>query len=486
MRRDGAREVTWAACLLGAFLVLLPSGLLAQPTSSADELKRGADLINAHQYTEAADAFEQAYKTFGEPTFLYNAAVAAEMAQDLHRASDLYDAFLVKEPHDASATAIRTHSASLKVGLGAAPPQPATAASLRSIVKIDTEPSGAPITMYERIDPAAVAFSGTEPPPGWAKVGDKAFTTPTVFSVKVGHYHVVIESFRDYHTSVTDLDVVPGYFYSLRASLSQGSFLAFLRVTSPVEGAKVYIDRAPSPTAPVWGRTPKSDFIEGGDHDVWIEATGYEPYHQKVRIDHGQTIEVRAALKRVSYGFVRFDSEISYFSITVDSQPAEKYDWTKGPSKLRLPAGPHRVRLTADGKKDYEGIVDVPAGQMLDTHAHFTEAMSYGGPVVLGVLAVACGAGAGIAASYANDLPAKDQAKSTFGNLTIAGIVGAGAFAAASIFFFIDFGPGSKLLLEKPKEFDAGDGNRKKSGLSGGISPLFSVDFGGVAVHALF
>ena len=298
---------------------------------------------------------------------------------------------------------------------------------------------------------------------------------------------MLIEPFKDYKASTTDIDVAPGYVHELRASLSQGSFLAFLRVTAPVEGAKIYVDRPPTATAPVRGCTPRSDFIDGGDHTVWIEATGFQTFEKKIDLEHGETVDVRADLTRLPFGIVRFDSVQSYFNISVDGGRTQKYDWQKGPFTVAVPR-PASTRSSAPPTAGRTTTVRSrsPPARCSTCTPKFSEAMSYGPPITVAVLAALCGVGAGLAGAHSGSLPATDTDKNTFNNLMITGLVGAGLFTGGAIFFFIDFTPDFSLSLEKPKEFDADDKAKKKPGVTGFVSPFFGPNQGGFSLHAVF
>jgi hypothetical protein len=190
----------------------------------------------------------------------------------------------------------------------------------------------------------------------------------------------------------------------------------------------------------------------------------------------------------VPYGYLRIDSQLSYFDITVEGAPAAKYDWHHGPYEVMLPPGLHKLTLKANGKRDYQGAVDVPAGQLLDVHAVFSDTMSYAPTIVTGVLAAGCGVGAALAGLHSGEVPNADKDKSLFQNLMIVGIVAAGVFTASAIFFAIDFGPDSSLVLEKPKPLDPNGRppDPKRLILHGALSPYVGPGAGGLSLGALF
>ena len=115
---------------------------------------------------------------------------------------------------------------------------------IRSLVLVDSEPKGAPLTIYERTVATAAPFKHGGKNEGWRKVVSD-IKTPKDLTLRVGHYHVVIEAFRDFKRSDTQINLSPGHVYTFKANLSQGEFLSFLRVKSNVENAKVYLDDPP-------------------------------------------------------------------------------------------------------------------------------------------------------------------------------------------------------------------------------------------------
>ena len=58
--------------------------------------------------------------------------------------------------------------------------------------------------------------------------------SPANLTLGVGHYQIVIDKFRDFNVSQTSIDVSPGHVHHFKANLSQGAFMAFLRVSANV------------------------------------------------------------------------------------------------------------------------------------------------------------------------------------------------------------------------------------------------------------
>ncbi|MEO5725516.1 MAG: PEGA domain-containing protein, partial [Byssovorax sp.] len=284
-------------------------------------MDRGLELYDRDKFREAAAEFDAAYQAQPFSASLCNAAMAYERALDFKSAIARYRSFLSAEPNPPDLVRIKTvltwleaqHAAQLQVrpldsdggapdaaaldgGADAAveptnagaPPPPVV--EIRSQVVVESDPPGAPLSVYLRKAGAAAFVTGGANP-GWQKVltGEK---TPHDISLAAGEYHIVLEAFRDLKRSETDLELRPGRVYTFKANLSQGAFLGFLRVTSPVEGARIHVDDPPPFARGTWGRAPHGDMLEPGEHRVWIEASGYETRLEKVSVQRGETVEL--------------------------------------------------------------------------------------------------------------------------------------------------------------------------------------------------
>ncbi len=138
---------------------------------------------------------------------------------------------------------------------------------MKSLVVIETEPDGAPLRIYQRVDANAARFVlGAASNPGWKEV--VATHAPANLTLDVGHYHVVVEKFRDFNASEADMAVSPGHVHQLKANLSQGQFMAFLRVSSNVIGAHVWIDDKQK-QHPEWGEAPHGELVPAASTWCW-------------------------------------------------------------------------------------------------------------------------------------------------------------------------------------------------------------------------
>src|SRR5690606_12679226 len=119
-------------------------------------------------------------------------AVAADKARDRQRAIARYNEFLVAAPDASDAAEIRERIAELERELSAPPETDAPAESqreeMRSLVLIESAPTGAPVAIYERIVATAGPFDAARTVnPGWRRIAT-GLRTPADISLKVGVY----------------------------------------------------------------------------------------------------------------------------------------------------------------------------------------------------------------------------------------------------------------------------------------------------------
>ncbi|MEP7120109.1 MAG: PEGA domain-containing protein [Byssovorax sp.] len=388
--------------------------------ASVDEARRhmdrGLDLYDKGQFRESAAEFDAAYQAQPFSASLCNAAMAYERALNFQSAIARYKSFLSAEPNPPDLVRIKTvltwleaqqaaqlaaRSIDADGGLGDAADGGALAASdagaapppveIRSQVVVESDPPGAPLTVYLRKSGASPFLAGA-PNPGWQKVVESQ-KTPYDVALPTGNYHLVLDAFRDLKRSETDLELLPGRVYNFKANLSQGAFLGFLRVTSPIEGARIHVDDPPPFTKGTWGRAPHGDLLEPGEHQVWIEAGGYETILRTITVERGATVEIAAPLERVRHGFLLIDANADEVSVKVDSVPYGAYSALGDPLKIRLPAGPHHVELDASGRKTFSGDVTVPRGQEIALHGRLAFKPPRSNAILSATLAVGAGVG---------------------------------------------------------------------------------------------
>jgi hypothetical protein len=515
MRR---RFLPWRRLLVVVFSLLLPT-LLAVSRAPADpgpssaqrleairrRMEQGQGLYINKSYDQAAQVFEDGYATYPYSAFLFNAGVCYQKLEKFEAALLKFRDYLRVDPNAPDASKVNDRIAALEAALaekraqeaglpeagalddagvvadagldadaGVPPdrgPPPSIVAdddqAMKSLVVVETEPPGAPLKMYQRLDKNAAAFviGGTNA--GWKEVA--ATDSPSNFTLALGRYHVVVEKFRDFNVSHTDIDVLPGHVHQFKANLSQGEFMAFLRIAANVPGAYVFLDDKQK-QRPVWGNTPHGELVPAGKHDILIEAPGFQPLHTTVDVKHGEQRELEVVMSRLGYGIVRLHSNTDV-SVKLDGVP--KGDFRMGGDHLEFqaPAGQHRLEVTSIERKDLEGIIDVPKGQVLPVHVTMIRRYPRGGAWTQAVVGAALLGGATVAGLQSNRLydqlsedrqagtVTEDDSRATAGrwlavgsNVGFAG--GAVLVGLATYNFIKDPLPESSTQIEKPVEFD--------------------------------
>lgn len=347
-------------------------------------------------YSAAAKQFEAGYAKHPYSAFLFNAGVCYQKLDDKPKALEKFRQYLSVDPGAPDAGKVKERIAALEAAMGQTPPPvgdagvegdagdagdggvaeagaPPTSVPLddqdamRSLVVVETEPSGAPVKLYARTEDTAPEFKVGDANPGWQEVFSGR--APAEVALAVGRYHIVIEKFRDFNVSQTAIDVSPGHVHHFKANLSQGAFMAFLRLSANVRGAYIYLDDKKK-QKPEWGTTPYGELVAAGDHEVLVEAPGFQPLFTKVRVNHGEQKELEVTLKRVNYGYVRVDANAPDIRVAVDEKPVGVWRSGEEPLEVQLASGKHKLTIESDGRKTFEGIVDVPKGQVLPIHAN--------------------------------------------------------------------------------------------------------------------
>ena len=358
------------------------------------QMEKGQGLYVAGNYSGAAEIFEAGYTTYPYSAFLFNAGVCYQKQNDVDHALAKFKEYLKADPNAPDADKVNARIATLEAAKAAAlaaaasapatdaglsadggvapPPKPAVILpsaddqnAMKSLVVIETEPDGAPLRIYQRLDANASPFKIGVTNPGWKEV--VVTHAPANLTLDVGHYHVVVEKFRDFNASEADMAVSPGHVHQLKANLSQGQFMAFLRVSANVIGAHAWIDDKKK-EHPEWGETPHGELVTGGKHVVLVEAPGFEPFLSNVELEHGEQKELEVRMVRVGYGVLRIDSSAPAVTVSIDEKP--KGVWRSGeePLDARSDSGSHKVTITSDGRKTFEGMIVVPRGQILPLH----------------------------------------------------------------------------------------------------------------------
>ena len=459
-------------------------------------MEKGQGLYVTGNYAGAAQIFEDGYKTYPYSAFLFNAGICYQKLKDFERALGKFNEYAKVDPNAPDLEKVKQRIASLEAQKGVppaappvddagtqsdggvpeagAPPVPAPPPvaddqnAMRSLVVIETEPDGAPLTLYARVDDAAQPFKSGAANEGWKQVSSA--TSPASLTLAVGKYQIVVEKFRDFNVSQAEIDVAPGHVHQFKANLSQGEFMAFLRVSANVRDAHLWLDDEKK-ARPEWGTTPHGELISAGTHSVRIEAPGFEPLIAPFELKHGEQKEVEVKLVRVGFGYLRIDSNAPQIKVRIDEQP--KGVWKSGevPLDVQVPVGKHRLTVVADGRKDFDGMIDIPAGQVLPLHVKMIPRQPRGGAWTQAILGAAFVGASVYFGSESNKLFDQLEADRKGGALEAddsraaqgrwyavgadAGFAVGGVLAVLATYNFIkDPMPESSLTSDKPSEFD--------------------------------
>jgi hypothetical protein len=505
--------------LVVVFALILPSLLMvvrapADPGPSTSQrleairrrMEQGQGLYIGKSYDQAAQVFEDGYATYPYSAFLFNAGVCYQKLDKLDAALLKFRDYLRVDPNAPDAQKVTDRIAALEAALaakkaeeaglpeagalgdagvdpdagldadGGAPvvdagPPPTIVAddeqAMKSLVVVETEPPGAPLKMYQRLDANAAAFVIGGANAGWKEVAGAQ--APANFTLAVGRYHVVVEKFRDFNVSHTDIDVQPGHVHQFKANLSQGQFMAFLRIAANIPGAYVFLDDTQK-QRPVWGNTPHGELVPAGKHEVLIEAPGFQPLRTTVDVKHGEQREVEVVMARLGYGIVRLRSNTDV-SVKLDGVPKGDFRIGGEPLEFQAPAGQHKLEVTSIDRKDLEGMIDIPKGQVLPIHATMIQRYPRGGAWTQAVVGAALLGGATVAGLQSNrlydELSEDRQAgvvtdgdsRATAGRWLAVGsnvgFVGGAVLVGLATYNFIkDPLPESSSQIEKAVEFD--------------------------------
>ncbi|MGF1465400.1 MAG: PEGA domain-containing protein [Sandaracinaceae bacterium] len=186
-------------------------------------------------------------------------------------------------------------------------------------------------------------------------------------------------------------------------ALSLEPILGQLRVTSDPPGA--VIRRASD--GEVLGETPLTVDLPPGGTDLRIEADGYQPATQRVRIQDGETTEVRVELTPDTgrFAVLTVNGRPEVADVLLDDELLGEAPLTRD----RLTPGRYELRVRADGRDDWVGAVVLEAGSA--SRVDYQLRNPNGGPspwwFIVGysttVALFGSALGTGIAAANAND-----------------------------------------------------------------------------------
>ncbi len=332
-------------------------------------MEQGLELFVSGEANSAAEHFDAGYAKYSYSAFLFNAGVCYEKMGRPADALARFNKYLEVDPGAPDQADVRKRIANLTAQLGGAAPAPGSGVdrqSIRSLLVLETEPVGAPVVVYRPNIEGAAPFVEEGQNPQWTRVQETV--SPANLSLSVGKYHVMVEKTKGFKEFHVDVNIDAGHVYNYMVHLPQGKLMGFLRVTSNVRGAHIWLDK-PIGDGPEWGTAPYGELVVAGERTINVDAPGFEPQSAKVSLDPSEPLEIQVDLQRVGYGFLRIDGTDSpEIQVALDGKPQGR--WPQGAPGLKIQAssGRHLLRVEADGRKTFEGMIDVPRGQVLPVH----------------------------------------------------------------------------------------------------------------------
>ena len=498
MRRE-VRQIKALFSILLGLLLVTPSGPAisapkAHEITSVDSIRRfmekGQGLFVAGQYIKSAEVFEAGYELHPYSAFLFNAGVAYEKADRLEDALVRFKKYAEVDPNAPDHAEVQKRISKIeqmilervqaeKSGKKAKVQTVSVEESAtKSLVVIETEPPGATVHFFRQV-------SGDKPfQHGGDNPGYKLIQTapaPVNASLDVGHYHIAVDRFGDFNASESELDVVSGHVHQLKLNLSQGAFMAYLRVSASPKHAQVFLDDANRDKTP-WGNVPHGELVQTGSHLVLITAPGYVPVTRNITLAEGQKENISVDLVRVDYGTIRIDSNAPQIRVVVDGRTIGT--WTKGKPPLEieeLKAGSHQVSVTSPDRKPLLGTVIVPKGQVQIVRANMVVTPPRGAAwtqAIIGGVLLGGGIYLGLESNRLYDelksdrnagILVRDDSRGTRGKVYSIGadvaFLGSAVLGGLATYNFLkDPLPPSRLEMGQVREF----GDQAKSGSSGG------------------
>lgn len=477
------RVVSWMLAAICAWATCNLEVAHAQPRSRASleqartRMEQGQAYFLQGRFGESAAEFEAAFAIQPFPAFLYNAGLAYENGGELGRAAEFYVRFVSAETNEAQRAEVQTRIEGLRARIEArrveleaqrqareqqiaagetpppiesedpeaisAPPTQAAVQELLSLVAVETEPAGATVT---------ISLAGNVVATG---------PSPLTQTLDPGTYRILIEH-PDYNRFEHDFEVQPGVLNRLFLNLSQGEFLGYLRVTSTPPGAQVYIDDREQGSR---GQTPFETPITAGHHHLWVERPGFAPQERDFDIVVAEQVNLEVPLERVTYGRIRVVGNIRGSEVYVDDVLVGAVPW-----EGQVAAGERRVRVRANDMKDWNGIVDVPRGQLRPVRVRLRPSMGRSGAVLSGVFGVLFLGGAIAAHVISDDMFTRLSQERAAGTLqlndprieqgnylsigSIAGYSVAGLLGALCLFYAVyDDKPSSEANVLVPRDW---------------------------------
>lgn len=471
-------RVLFAVALAIAALAV-PAGAQSDAGPTPDALRKAQASFDQAQsdyvqgkYDEAAQGFLDAYAARPFPQFLYNVGASYHMKGKktsdpaaYEKAVEYYRRYLKEEPQASDKAkvekAIGVLEAEIKRlrelaaqqgtegGDGSAAPQVTASeevqqlgdVKVRGLVVIVTEPQNATIYLDDK------------------KKGPFA-TTPWSGSLE-GEHKLIIEK-QGYKPVETVITADPSKLVQVMAPMSQEFHLGWIKITSNVPGADIYID---DKSVGAVAKTPLSpgQNIEPGKHTIWISAEGYDEYVETIEIFPGKTKEIHAVLKGSPVGKLNVTAGVDGSKVYLDG----KLLCESTPCLKSVPEGSHEVAIKHPDYKTYSRRITITAKTETSIKVQQAKKPGRKDAVVAYVLAAAFGGGAYYLGTKSKDLkdelqrdidagmPPVDNNDPRFFRGKVYAIAADGAMAVAGItlltavyYTFRDKGPASRGSVE--------------------------------------
>jgi hypothetical protein len=266
-------------------LLLLPATAFAQDKASIEKAKSyfyaGEQAYKIGQYRAAISAYEEAYRLYPAPAFLFNTAQAHRKQYDLDGdlaqlklAKDLYERFLREDP-----TSPRKPQAQELL------------AETDGLIKSWRPPAVQP--KVEPARPETQAILTSTPPGAEVAIDTRDFSlggrTPYIRKVEPGR-HVAYFRSDGYEPAEVSFDAEEGKLVPAQALLRE--IPATVKLTSNLAGADVTIDGIPVGMTPLLPRT-----LSPGVHHVVVTSRGHQPWAQTIDLPRGGSVDLAAKLE---------------------------------------------------------------------------------------------------------------------------------------------------------------------------------------------
>jgi hypothetical protein len=266
-------------------LLLLPATAFAQDKASTEKAKSyfyaGEQAYKIGQYRAAIQAYEEAYRLYPAPAFLFNTAQAHRKQYDLDGdlaqlklAKDLYERFLREDP-----TSPRKPQAQELL------------AETDGLIR-----AWRPPTVHQKIEPArpdTQAIVTSTPPGAEVAIDTRDFSlggrTPYIRKVEPGRHIAYLRS-EGYEPAEVTFDAEEGKLVPAQALLRE--IPATVKITTKLAGAEVTIDGMPAGLTPLPPRT-----LPAGSHHIVITARGHQPWSSTIDLPRGGSVEREVKLE---------------------------------------------------------------------------------------------------------------------------------------------------------------------------------------------